>query len=372
MKDTLVAIAMTLVSLLLAVVAAEGVLHLAPGLLPVEVRAMRNDRGIADPELGHLMRPGSTGVIETRDFAEPFRIDAHGFRNAEAWPEHPDVVAIGDSLVFGYGVSVDEAWPQRIAADSGWSVVNLGLIGASPQQYLRIWQRFGRALEPRVVVVAMYLGNDFWDAAQFEQWQASGARMNYLEWRDYGRPHAQDLQTLKGRARLWLFAHSNLVALARLARRAMDAEPGQESTVITLADGQPMRLDPGYIRDKAQYANPGDPIFDIVLNSLLQVEQSAAAQGAKLVVVIQPTKEAVYARAAGFDSIRPGIALVAELKARGVTTIDLFDAFATAADQGARLFFTNDGHPNSEGYRLIAESLSGELHRYLDAEPRVE
>jgi lysophospholipase L1-like esterase len=372
MKDTVVAIAISLVSLLLAVVAAEGVLHLAPGLLPVEVRAMRNDRGIADPELGHLMRPGSTGVIETRDFAEPFRIDAHGFRNAQEWPERPDVVAIGDSLVFGYGATVDEAWPQRIAADTGWSVVNLGLIGASPQQYLRIWQRFGPALKPRVVVVAMYLGNDFWDAAQFEQWLASGVRMNYLEWRDYGRPSAKDLQSLTGRARLWLFAHSNLVALARLAWRALDTGSAEDSKVIALADGQPMRLAPGYIRDKGQYAIPGDPIFGIVLNSLLQLGQSAAAQGTELVVVVQPTKEAVYARAAGFGLSRPGIELIAELQARGVTAIDLFDEFAAAADQGARLFFTNDGHPNSEGYRLIAESLSGELHKYLDAEPRAE
>ncbi|MCU1414662.1 MAG: hydrolase family protein [Microbacteriaceae bacterium] len=36
------------------------------------------------------------------------------------------VVLIGDSIMRGHGLSADEAWPQLLAADQGWTIDNLG------------------------------------------------------------------------------------------------------------------------------------------------------------------------------------------------------------------------------------------------------
>lgn len=369
MKNVFVSLLLVGSSLVLALLAAEGLLHAFPTLVPIEVRAVNNDRGVAHPVLGHVMRPGSSSVITTRDFAQPHNIDAHGFRNEHEWPESADVVAIGDSLVFGYGADVEQAWPQRLARATGQSVINLGLIGASPQQYQRIWETYGRELHPKTVLVALYPGNDFWDADQFEKWLASGTDINYLEWRDYGRPSVEELDGMRGPLRIWLRKNVHLYSLLRLARNGIVARMDAELPVIVnLPDGGPMRLDPAYVTEKALRATPDDPVFGIVLDSLLEIERSAAAIDARLIVLIQPTKEAVYARHAGVPVFRPAAALVRALREHQVEVVDLYDAFAAEAEAGARLFWATDGHPNADGYRLIAEKAAEALaHRQIVA-----
>lgn len=39
------------------------------------------------------------------------------------------VLALGDSITAGFGVGADAAWPARLAALSGWQVVNAGVSG---------------------------------------------------------------------------------------------------------------------------------------------------------------------------------------------------------------------------------------------------
>ena len=49
-------------------------------------------------------------------------------------------------------------------------IINLGLIGAAPQQYSRIYETFGQALHPDLVLFCLFPGNDLADAGRFEGW----------------------------------------------------------------------------------------------------------------------------------------------------------------------------------------------------------
>jgi lysophospholipase L1-like esterase len=49
------------------------------------------------------------------------------------------------------------------------------------------------------------------------------------------------------------------------------------------------------------------------------------------------------------------------LAADGIEYLDLLPAFRAHADAGAKLFFEYDGHPNAEGYRLIAKEVLDHL-----------
>ncbi|MBK7518553.1 MAG: hypothetical protein IPI75_00040 [Gammaproteobacteria bacterium] len=152
-KGVLQSLLLTVASVVLTLALAELLLHMFPSLLPLAISTAANDRGIAHPLIGNVKAPGSSGVIRTSDFSQPYQLDELGFHNKGPLPSQADIVVIGDSLVFGYGVDIDQAWPQTLARLSGKTVVNLGLIGASPQQYLRIYQTFGRAFKPKIVVV---------------------------------------------------------------------------------------------------------------------------------------------------------------------------------------------------------------------------
>ena len=77
-------------------------------------------------------------------------------------------------------VGDDEAWTALLGAQlPNRRIVNLGLIGAAPEQYLRIYERFGQALHPGLVLFCLFPGNDLTDAGRFDQWLKAGAGSDY-------------------------------------------------------------------------------------------------------------------------------------------------------------------------------------------------
>jgi hypothetical protein len=86
--------------------------------------------------------------------------DDHGFRNRERRARY-DLVAIGDSFTEGSMVSDDQVWPALLGDETGCSVYNAGISGGTPRQYLANFVSFGVELEPRLVIVLVYEGNDF-------------------------------------------------------------------------------------------------------------------------------------------------------------------------------------------------------------------
>lgn len=108
---------------------------------------------IEDQRLGHRMKPG-TGEA-----------DVWGFRN-QVVPARTDVVFLGDSQVFGFGVDRSESIPSQFAQLSGLSTLNLGLVGYGPVQYRELAPR-ALGLDPKALVIGFYLGNDFIDAYMY-------------------------------------------------------------------------------------------------------------------------------------------------------------------------------------------------------------
>ncbi|ASP16945.1 Tat pathway signal sequence domain protein [Neisseria sp. oral taxon 020 str. F0370] len=69
------------------------------------------------------------------------------------------VVALGDSLTYGYGAPPEAAYPVRLAAITGWTVVNGGVSGdTSAQALARLPALLKRA--PKLVLLGIG-GNDF-------------------------------------------------------------------------------------------------------------------------------------------------------------------------------------------------------------------
>lgn len=358
MKGVLKGFAAVLAGVVAVLSVSELLLHVFPSLLPIEIRTLGDNIGIAHPVVGNVFEPGSSGVIRTRDFATPYQLDDHGFRNQGPWPSQADVVVIGDSLVFGYGVSMEDAWPQLLAGLSGRSVLNLGLIGASPQQYLRIYETYARALKPKVVIVGFFAANDFWDAMQFEQWLASGDHGNYRAWRDFGHLTTGDLEHLPGQLALAFRKYIYLPRLLKLGVRELLEEERHSVVLYELPDGTELRLDPDYIAEKTIQASKGQRGFSAALKSLESLRQLAVSDGARFVVVFQPSKEAIYLPLAAHQSPNPSADIREALKVRGIPFLNLAPAFREQAQAREQLFYPSDRHPNAMGYRLIAQQLA--------------
>ncbi|MBK7518558.1 MAG: SGNH/GDSL hydrolase family protein [Gammaproteobacteria bacterium] len=85
MKGVLKVVAAALAGIVGLLFVTELLLHAFPSLLPIEIRTLGDNIGVAHPVLGSVFEPGSSGIIRTRDFAAPYQLDEHGFRNEGPW-----------------------------------------------------------------------------------------------------------------------------------------------------------------------------------------------------------------------------------------------------------------------------------------------
>src|SRR5262245_37514339 len=91
--------------------------------------------------------------------------NADGFRGGRDLREKDPrrrIVVLGDSMVFGSGVDEGERFTERLEAENpAWRVDNLGMVGYGPDLMLRALEQVGVALEPAVVVMAIF-SHDFY------------------------------------------------------------------------------------------------------------------------------------------------------------------------------------------------------------------
>ena len=77
----------------------------------------------------------------------------------EALPPGSRVLALGDSLTAGAGVAPEEAWPDLLAQQTGWVVINGGVSGDTSGGGLRRLPALLEQHNPALVLVALG-GND--------------------------------------------------------------------------------------------------------------------------------------------------------------------------------------------------------------------
>jgi hypothetical protein len=184
----------------------------AAAFLPIASRSY-----IPDDALGYTVAPGAVPGT-----------DAYGFNDEGAGPPGaPEILFVGDSFTYGTypAKHVFPAVAARRLTEEDMPVraVNRGLPGAGPDIYARIVRAFMPVLQPRAVVVTVYLGND-------------------IEQGDPLRPTRLWLGQVSNLIRPWRVGPSlddlMVVSLAeRLARLARHEARRQTDTVLLPEDG---------------------------------------------------------------------------------------------------------------------------------------
>ncbi|MEM6569699.1 MAG: hypothetical protein AAF726_23275 [Planctomycetota bacterium] len=380
---------------LLLEVALQAVTALVPAaanLLQVKTAGRSEDpRRIPDERLGERPNP--------RWHAH----DSRGFRNPKML-ESASVVALGDSQTFGTGVEREEAWPLVLGESLGEPVYNMGFPGYSPTQCLLLLEE-ALELKPRVVVAAMYAGNDLYDAYRFVHVLGLGA--------DLGAPDAaaqaaiaaaeaeRTLEDLVMTAyanrrrglRGVLSRHCRIYAMLRTSSRVLGggAEAAKRTAGPPTWEGQLARAAkrPGRFeafesgtfrtlftpRYRALAVRMEDPRIRegerLCLAALARMHGIAREAGAEFAVLLIPTKELVFAELAKEgdavgDTYRRLVEdestlwsdVRTELDGLGITFVDGTEALRAALDAGEQPYpIDHDGHPNPAGQRALASAV---------------
>jgi lysophospholipase L1-like esterase len=283
------------------------------------------------------------------------RLNGGGFNDVDRTRERPAgvyrIVAIGDSVAFGV-VPREQNYlallERELSRTRPTEVINMGVPGTSPREYLALLMEEGLAFSPQLVLVGFFIGNDF-----------------------------------ETRARKW-YEYSFAVTLVNFAWRIATAGAPDimrfESDAEVYRDDQPTfgwdRFLEIQVSRSAIFRT--DAAMDDQVNEavriLREMRDLCGSAGAEMVVVIVPDEVQVdgtlqdhVVRASGiprgqFDFAQPNRRLADALSAEDIESIDLLPAIAARAVE-TRVYKPQDTHWNLEGNRVAAEALARALQQ---------
>src|SRR4029450_11969949 len=225
-------------------------------------------------------------------------------------------------------------------------------------------------LHPKLLIVGVFAGNDFWDAEAFDQWLRSGVGVHFLVWRDFGRPGpftlrlsdpVGTLQSFFTRYVYPVLRMSRIYNLGRAVRGGFEGNPIGSPKVISFKDGGRVELAADWFRDRVALSQPGSHAFQVAADALVQLHAQATAQGTHVLMVLQPSKEEVYLPELedNVPDITRGLRDVFD--SHGIDYLVRLPGLRERARAGEQLFFERDGHPNRRGYALDAALILAHL-----------
>ncbi len=290
-----------------------------------------------------------------------FRLNSSGFKDVEFAPKKASgtyrILGIGDSFAFGV-VPYEHNYltlTERRLNEAGLSgeILNMGIPGIGPQDYLALLANEGLQLEPDMVVVSFFVGNDF-------------------------------SETMRWRTRL-----HELSAVLALIKYVIDTR--------TKFDGQVFHRQASYDDDAAFFKDstylevekerswvflkppPHSEAFSDAVDYLSRIHALCKQRAISLLVLLIPDELQVNSQlqsrvisalgrtAADFDFVRPNRFLVEQLRAKGIESLDLLPAFAERSID-TPLYKPNDSHWNISGNKLAADLLERHLFTLLNAQ----
>lgn len=377
------ALALSLGSLCVALLLAEGALRLLGVAYPVFRQP--------DDDLGVALRPGAEGwyTSEGRSYV---RINSAGLLDREHAVRKPAgtfrIAVLGDSMAEGMQVPVEQTfWRQLETRLAGCpalegrtpEVINFAVSGYSTAQELVMLRQHVWQYQPDAVLLAVFPGNDIGDNHALLTAARTASAIP-----DQSRPYFVDRggrlvieppnteSPLKKRLRaaaMLVIDHSRIAQLVYAVRQKTRARPmvDQNGRVLSV--------------DEAVFAPPATKEWTAawrVTEGLLELmAREARDHGASLVLVpipvpIQTDPDAAaragFAKRLGVEDLSYPTARLASFgRGHGIPVIPLEEAFRTWAEaHGQYLFgfpnaFPGYGHMNAHGHRVAAELISERL-----------
>lgn len=350
------------ISLLIGLLLAEFAVRL---VRPQPVMVVSRGLYEADSPRRYRLKPGFEGSLTNRvEFNTQVAINQKGLRGPEIRPKAPGtlrVLALGDSFTFGVGAQAGETYPaqlQQILRSRGVraEILNAGTPGFGVPDAVAWFQRWGWPMEPDVLLLAVFVGNDLQDATP------GGPKVMVAD-------GALVVQGEKTRSlSRWLYYHSHLYVLLKTS-----ALGGPIRRML----GLPQPLETRQLREEldlyekgktSKVAREGGAATDKAVASLVR-----SAGGARVVAVIIPSLIQVDRARWQASLKRFGLDpqkydpdqptwLFRQIFARhGIPVVDLTGPFTQAIGKGQKIYYPIDQHLTPAGYRRMAEVVAGTL-----------
>jgi hypothetical protein len=333
---------------------------------------------IPDKILGAVLKADGSGY------------DEWGFRN-KAVPSSVDIVAIGDSHTFGNCAKMDESWPYALARLKGTSIYNMGLGGYGPNQYYHLLKTKALTLKPKMIVCGLYMGDDFENAFRITYGLDHWSYLRDLPTQSSVDANIWEVAQEMGwnrKLRAWLSRHSvvyKLVFHGPLLGRIKgnlqieNASRLYDSTATLIIKDKNICeafLPTGILGRIDQEKEGVREGMRITFKLLREMSQLSRQQNVQFVVAVIPTKEMVFSEFLEHDTKQPLNGVIDRLIANErvarekvfkfltdaeIQHVDTLPALKRSVEHELYARTAVDIHPNRNGYKVIAESISAGL-----------
>lgn len=308
-----------------------------------------------DDRIGHVLKPGASARFSTVEFTTDIHINGAGVRDDDFGSKPPDerrVVILGDSLVLAVQVPLSDTFAKHLERrlNTGrrdrlrYRVINAGVQGYGPVEERLFFEKVASKLEPDLVIVGVYVGNDAIEAVD----SAPKIHPDPASVDEAGDRAAQGLRRLVRR--------SIVLQIARLRAQTLAARlgtPTPERPLLT------------YLADEPNVVRRG---LEITAECLEQIRDEARRAGATIAILLLPARfqlddedyrllSGIVEGAGGhLDRDAASTRFDAALQRVGVPILDPLAVFRRAVDPQS-LYFETTAHLTPRGHEVLAGAL---------------
>ena len=317
-------------------------------------------------------------VFGTRPFPLSSGHDAWSFRNNKI-PDQTEIMAIGDSMTYGYSAPRFLSYPAQLEKITGLTVYNAGNGGWGMGQYFCVFKKFAPKLDPKIIIFGLYLENDIWESYRDGNLKCDNSlnkTVSLVKVEDY------DPRRLFGKHRSWLSKNSVFYQVAKMNFEKIASivrlKLSQKQQLLVFGSGNTKAVFSKHASGfsiKNQQMSLG---LEIVKNKIKEIKSLCGAKKIKCYLLLVPSKRLVHKNTIELAEKKEGYALLkkeieTEIAVRmqvisfaqvlSFSLIDPLPALQTVIGHNKIFSYTEDIHFNGSGYRIIAEVISNRLKK---------
>jgi len=400
MREIIIRTVTVVVTVLVMLLMAEGLLRLAPSLIGIAVLerfepslrieiatklglATRADRNIIPTEQRSDKGPNLNLHWPNRRYVRPvddadrvaggietFDTDALGFCNppgiSERRPMH--VVTIGGSIPNCAAVAAPQNYTVSLGQLLQINSYNMAVPGVGPYEYLETLRLFGDKLSPKVVIMAIAEANDLRDIERFNKFKARQTKPKKKKERRGGGifAHSYALAFLKGGIELTV--KSIREGMGPNFRYTVMVQNKKTEININNGDVDELKLAHGMRENKVSPS--------LYEDSVAQFAAMSRQMGFIPLVVLVPAVYTVYVDTIEYEDkkIAPIMRNYSDVQRKwladnsarlGVQFFDATDALRVSAKTRPLLFFPSNVHLTPEGHKALAEAVAPAVRALL-------
>lgn len=319
---------------------------------------------VQDGRMGYRLKPGAQTRFKTASFETDLAINSSGVRDDEIGPKRPDerrIVVLGDSLVLSVQVPLEQTFCKRLEdrlnhdpafAGYHYRVIDAGVQGYGPVEEWLFYEHIASRLEPDLVLVGLFVGNDAIEAAD-QAWRLDAD----------DRPGAQAKASARAAALAWgqrTVRRSMVLQMLRVRllllteRLGLSGNRGLERPLTSYLPRPPQDVQRG---------------LAVTRDCVTRIAALASARNARTAIVLLPAR--LQVNDTDFANLQEIVAQHGETLARNGATdrfkaalaglpIPVMDALPPLFEAPRRreTFFEDTVHLTPRGHQIVADALA--------------